>query len=56
MSKPISLYPPQLKFAVKRSLELQMSTSRYIQRLIQYDREHNLIADILNAEARRDSQ
>lgn len=52
----ISMRPEMLKFAISRSLELNMSLSAYLQRLLEYDIRNNLIADILHAEAREASK
>lgn len=51
-TKAISLYPDQRKYVVLRSSALGMGVSEYFQRLLEHDREHNLIADILHNDAK----
>lgn len=52
-TKPISLYPEQIKFATKRSLALGMSLSRYFQKLAEHDRTNNIMGKILADDAKR---
>lgn len=52
VTKPISLYPHQLKFAKIRSLTCGLSLSAYFQDLVEYDLEHNIIARMLARRAK----
>lgn len=56
ITKPVSLYPEQVKFANSRSLGLGMSMSRYVQKLIDEDRTKDLIGKILRREAKEASR
>lgn len=53
VTKPVSLYPQQAEYARSRSFALQMSLSRYFQKLIEYDRANNVMAKVLAMEARQ---
>lgn len=52
ITRPISLYPHQLRFAMNRSLSCGLSLSRYFQELAEYDQKHNIIARRLEQRAK----
>jgi hypothetical protein len=47
VSKPISLYPSHVEFAKERETKLGIGLSKYVQKLIDYDRANNVISKIL---------
>lgn len=47
ITKPISLFPLQVKYANQRTLEANISFSRYVQTLIEFDREKNILGEAM---------
>lgn len=49
ISRPVSLKPHQILFSAKRAFNADLSFSGYIQRLVEYDKSHNILPAALAA-------